>query len=223
MPQINIKQLTEADDIKLLTLVAIQMKFQGKADEVLKHFQENKGNLQQIDWKKIDSKLGVEPYQSKARSHNRFFSVLIPNALPEYDLTKRNAISDYIIKRLEEDKETWQNYNEKERVQYRKDLEKKVKKEYNLSADDLFSFKKQVDKNRHQMINIMKKSPQTRTETESAPQSQSAESEDGFQNTIFTDEGSQLQQIQQPPQIQYASMQCDYEMSCFSCLFTSNE
>ncbi|CAL6025950.1 Hypothetical_protein [Hexamita inflata] len=223
MPQINTKQLTKADDTKLLTLVAKQMKFQGKTDEVLKHYQENKGNLQQIDWKKIDSKLGVEPYESKARSQNRFFSVLLPNSLPEYDLTKQKDISDFITERLKEEKETWQNYNEEERVNYRKNLEKKVKTRFVLKANDLHSYKKQIDKNRHQMIYIMKKSPQTRTDTESSPQSQSTEFEDGFQNTIFTDEGSQLQVIQLPPQIQFVSMQCDNEMSCLPCLFTLYE
>ncbi|CAL6025936.1 Hypothetical_protein [Hexamita inflata] len=155
MPQINTKQLTEADDTKLLTLVAKLVKFQGKTDEVLKHYQENKKSLPKIDWKQIDRKLGVEPYESKARSQNRFFSVLLPNSLPKYDPTKQKDISDFIIEQLEKEKEIWQNQNEEERDNYRKNLEKQVKTRFVLKANDLFSYKKQIDKNRHEIIDFM--------------------------------------------------------------------
>ncbi|CAL6010664.1 Hypothetical_protein [Hexamita inflata] len=152
----RIKIFTEELDKKLLEAVAKQINFQGKMDEIPIYYQNNKAKLPRVDWYKIDSKLGVESYQTKARSQNRFFSVLIPNALPEYDPKLQEEISVYIQQKLKKEEGTWLTYDIEQRINYRKKLEDHVKTEFKLSANDQCSYKKLVDKNRHKIDHIMK-------------------------------------------------------------------
>ncbi|CAL6013962.1 Hypothetical_protein [Hexamita inflata] len=161
-PQKSARPFTKKLDDKLLNLVARQVKYQGYVNGVPKYYQANKSSLPQINWQKIDQQLGVCPYQSKARTHHRFFSVLLPNSLTEYDLQFQKDISDYISKQLEEHQLHINSLEQTERDTFRKELEARVKEKFKLSANDLFSFKKLVDRNRHQIINFIKKlKPQT--------------------------------------------------------------
>ncbi|CAL6047209.1 Hypothetical_protein [Hexamita inflata] len=157
MPQKSEQPFTQELDDKLLNLVAMQLKYQGQVNGVPKYYQANKSSVPQINWQKIDHQLGVDPYQSKARSQHRFFSVLLPNSLPEYDLQFQKDISDYISKQLEEHQLHINSLEQTGRDTFRKELEARVKETFKLSANDLFSYKKLVDRNRHQIINFMKK------------------------------------------------------------------
>ncbi|CAL6091972.1 Hypothetical_protein [Hexamita inflata] len=152
---IRINIFTEKLDKQLLEAVAKQIKYQGEIDGVPIYYQYNKDKLPNVDWYEIDRKLDVESYPTKARSQHRFLNVFIPNALPEYDPELQEEISVYVQQQLKKEQGTWQTFNKKQRDNYRKNLEDQVKTKFSLSADDMCSYKKLVDKNRHKINHIM--------------------------------------------------------------------
>ncbi|CAL6013924.1 Hypothetical_protein [Hexamita inflata] len=150
---------TQTSDRIILEQVGRQIGFQGDATEVPYYYHCNKQGLPKIDWSQIDSELDFESYVGKARSQNRFFGVLVPNALPEYGADFQNNVHKYIQQQLDAEKKHILSLKESQRIEFRKELEAHVKFTFELSADDLFSYKKLVDKNRHQIINFMNALP----------------------------------------------------------------
>ncbi|CAL6082403.1 Hypothetical_protein [Hexamita inflata] len=144
------------NDNRILILVAKQLKYTDDLQNLPLFYHQNKTKINKINWTEIDIKLGLKSYFSKSKSQNRFFSVLVPE------------IQNFIISQLEDDKQLIRSMNQDESVNYRKQLEKHVKKQFELKVTDEYSYKKQIDKNRHQIIHwISRVNPniqQTQTE-----------------------------------------------------------
>ncbi|CAL6051959.1 Hypothetical_protein [Hexamita inflata] len=140
------------NDNRILILVAKQLKYIGDLQNLPLFYHQNKTIINKINWAEIDAKLGLKSYSSKSKSQNRFFSVLVPNSLPQYPFKVQVEIQNFIISKLEGNKQLISSMNQVESVNYRKELEKLVKQQFNLNVTDEFSYKKQIDKNRHQII-----------------------------------------------------------------------
>ncbi|CAL6092052.1 Hypothetical_protein [Hexamita inflata] len=133
-----------------------------------------------INWYSIDDAIGMEHYKDKAYSYRRFVDVILANSLPEYPQNVQYKMKDFIETRVKEDRTKLAGMDERERGQYRLELEEKVKQEFSMHQIKEFSYKKQVDKNRNAIKCQLARYQQPVTASQSLTPVVSYESKDDF-------------------------------------------
>ncbi|CAL6047099.1 Hypothetical_protein [Hexamita inflata] len=139
-----------------------------------------------INWYSIDDAIGMEHYKDKAYSYRRFVDVILANSLPEYPQYVQCQIQHFIKTRVKEDRTKLAGMDEREKSQYRLELEEIVKQEFSMHEIKEFSYKKQVDKNRNTIKCQLARCQQHITASQSRTSVVSQEQQDDFDLYYFT-------------------------------------
>ncbi|CAL6025880.1 Hypothetical_protein [Hexamita inflata] len=147
-------------DMEILDLVCDMLQLRGSRLQAVLYFCRNRELIARnktINWYAIDQNVGMKSYESKAYSYKRFVDSIVPNNLPLYPFDVQDNIEEFILNMVKSQENTIRNMSEAAANSFRKELEEIVKRRFNLNGSDLFSYKKQVDKNRYTINQAMKK------------------------------------------------------------------
>ncbi|CAL6079098.1 Hypothetical_protein [Hexamita inflata] len=147
-------------DMEILNYVCDMLQLRGSRLDAVLYFCRNRELIARnktINWYQIDQNVGMKSYESKAYSYKRFVDSIVPNILPQYPFDVQDHIEEFILNMVKSQEDTIRNMSEAAANSFRKELEEIVKRRFNLNGSDLFSYKKQVDKNRYTINQAMKK------------------------------------------------------------------
>ncbi|CAL6013892.1 Hypothetical_protein [Hexamita inflata] len=136
-------------DERIVNQIKQLINFQGPPEQLAVYFLNSKNSMNKINWYKIDQNIQMKSYQSKSYSYRRFVDVIIPNILPPYPQEIQMEMNKVIKSEISKQWENLTQMNEKDLTAYRKQLEQQIKQQFDLKGTDLYSFKKQIDKNRY--------------------------------------------------------------------------
>ncbi|CAL6079060.1 Hypothetical_protein [Hexamita inflata] len=143
-------------DERITNQIKQLINFQGPPEQLAVYFLNNKNSMNKINWYKIDQNIQMKSYQSKSYSYRRFVDVIIPNILPPYPLEIQMEMNKVIKSEISKQWENLTQMNEKDLTAYRKQLEQQIKQQFDLKGTDLYSFKKQIDKNRYTISMLLR-------------------------------------------------------------------
>ncbi|CAL6082271.1 Hypothetical_protein [Hexamita inflata] len=148
--QVIPKAVQQQIDATILGSVCDALRLRGNNLETVRHFLQNRELIARnrtINWPALDEIIG-HTYQTKSYSYKRFADVIVPNLLPQYPLEIQESVERFIHAKVQRARNAIQHMNEVETSNFAKQLEQEVKQQFGLTGADMYSYKKQVDKNR---------------------------------------------------------------------------
>ncbi|CAL6025916.1 Hypothetical_protein [Hexamita inflata] len=143
-------------DERITNQIKQLLNFQGSPEQLAVYFLNNKNSMNKINWYKIDQNVQMKSYQSKSYSYRRFVDVIIPNILPPYPPEIQMEMNKVIKSEIGKQWEYLTQMNRNDLTMYRKQLEQQIKQQFDLKGTDLYSFKKQIDKNRYTITMLLR-------------------------------------------------------------------
>ncbi|CAL5974198.1 Hypothetical_protein [Hexamita inflata] len=149
--QVIPKAVQQQIDTTILERVCDALQLRGNNLEAVRYFLQNRELIarnRSINWPALDETIG-HTYQTKSYSYKRFMDVIVPNVLPRYPLEIQESVERFIHVKVQRAHNAIQHMNEVQTSNFVKELEQEVKQQFGLTGSDMYSYKRQVDKNRH--------------------------------------------------------------------------